>query len=184
MKDHDNEIISLFVSRSEEAIVKLTERYGRLGLGIAENILSNHEDAEECISDALRVLWEKIPPEKPDPLLPYFLRVVRNIALNKRRAAGAKIRSDGENLPIDDFAELIAFDDREEEMEEIRAVIDSFLTSLPKKDRSLFIRRYWFEDEITDIAIRFGITENHVRVKLTRLKAKLKKHLEKEGIDV
>ena len=25
MKDHDNEIISLFVSRSEEAIVKLTE---------------------------------------------------------------------------------------------------------------------------------------------------------------
>lgn len=184
MKDQDNEIISLFNSRSEEAIVRLSERYGRLGLCIAKNILSNHEDAEECVSDAFRVLWEKIPPEKPDPLLPYFLRVVRNIALNRRRAAGAMKRSDGENLPIDDFAELIAFDDREDDAKEIRAVIDSFLTSLPKKDRILFMRRYWFEDSIADIAVRFGITENHVRVKLTRLKAKLKKYLEKEGIDV
>lgn len=67
MKDHDNEIISLFDLRSEEAIVQLSVKYGKLGLSIAENILSSHEDAEECVSDALRILWEKIPPEKPDP---------------------------------------------------------------------------------------------------------------------
>ena len=184
MKDFESEIIALFDARSEEALALVAERYGKLGLGIAKNILSSREDAEECVSDALGVLWNRIPPEKPHPLLPYFLRIVRNISLNRRRAENAAKRSAGEKLPLDDFADVIAFDDGEEEAAEIRAALDGFLASLKKEDRVLFMRRYWFEDEVSAAAKMLGISENYARVKLTRLKAKLKKYLEKEGIDV
>jgi len=184
MKDLDDKIISLFEERSEEALLLMSERYGRLGLSIAKNILASREDAEECVSDALGVLWNKIPPEKPSPILPYFLRIVRNISLNRRRAENAAKRSAGENLLIDELSDIIAFDDREEESADIRAALDGFLASLNHTDRVLFMRRYWFEDEVSVIAEMLGISENHARVKLTRLKAKLKKSLEKEGIDV
>ena len=96
----------------------------------------------------------------------------------------AKKRSDGENLPIDELADVIAFDDREEDSALIRDALNGFLASLDKKDRNLFLRRFWFEDDMKEIAEKLGISENNARVRLTRLKAKLRKHLEKEGIDV
>lgn len=184
MDEKDRKIIELFHSRSEDAIAEVEARYARLALSTAKNILSSREDAEECVSDALGVLWEKIPPENPDPLLAYFLRVVRNISLNRRREKNAKKRADGENLPIDELADVIAFDDREEDSALIRDALNGFLASLDKKDRNLFLRRFWFEDDMKEIAEKLGISENNARVRLTRLKAKLRKHLEKEGIDV
>jgi RNA polymerase sigma-70 factor (ECF subfamily) len=180
----DEKIISLFFSRSEEAITETQRKYGRLGMRIAENILGSREDAEECVSDAMGILWNRIPPEMPNPLLPYFLRIVRNISLNRRRSQNARKRSNGEDLLLDELADVIAFDDREEEAERIREALDGFIAALPQKDRILFVRRYWFEDSIGDISVSLGISENNAKVKLTRLKAKLRKHLEKEGIDV
>ena len=65
MDEKDRKIIELFHSRSEDAIAEMESRYARLALSTAKNILSSREDAEECVSDALGVLWEKIPPENP-----------------------------------------------------------------------------------------------------------------------
>ena len=184
MDEKDRKIIALVHARSEEAIAEIQSKYGRLALGTANNILRSREDAEECVSDAVNVLWNRIPPENPDPLLPYFLRIVRNISLNRRREKNAKKRSDGEALPIDELADVIAFDDCEEDSASIRDALNGFLLSLRKDDRILFLRRFWFEDDMKEIAEMLGISENNAKVRLTRLIAKLRKHLEKEGIDV
>ncbi len=45
----------------------------------------------------------------------------------------------------------------------------------------MLVRRYFFAESIADIARRYGLTENHVTVMLSRTRKKLKAHLLKEG---
>ena len=187
MQDRDSDIIEMLIRRDEGALDSLRIRHGRLGMQIARNILRCEEDAEECLADALTAMWEQIPPQSPDPLLPYFLRAVRNLALKRRRAMTAQKRDGGEVLSPEDWdtvAELEFYSDREEDSERIRDALNGFLGTLRREDRVLFVRRYWFEDDPAHIADLLGITENHARVRLTRCKKKLRAYLEKEGITI
>ena len=187
MQDRDSDIIEMLIRRDEGALDSLRIRHGRLGMQIARNILRCEEDAEECLADALTAMWEQIPPHSPDPLLPYFLRAVRNLALKRRRAMTAQKRDGGEVLSPEDWdtvAELEFYSDREEDSERIRDALNGFLGTLRREDRVLFVRRYWFEDDPAHIADLLGITENHARFRLTRCKKKLRAYLEKEGITI
>lgn len=187
MQDRDSDITEMLIRRDEGALDSLRIRHGRLGMQIARNILRCEEDAEECLADALTAMWEQIPPHSPDPLLPYFLRAVRNLALKRRRAMTAQKRDGGEVLSPEDWdtvAELEFYSDREENSERIRDALNGFLGTLRREDRVLFVRRYWFEDDPAHIADLLGITENYARVRLTRCKKKLRAYLEKEGITI
>ena len=187
MQDRDCDITEMLMRRDESALDRLRMRHGRLGMQIARNILRCEEDAEECLADALTAMWEQIPPQSPDPLLPHFLRAVRNLALKRRRAMTAQKRDGGEVLSPEDWdtvAELEFYSDREEDSERIRDALNGFLGTLRREDRVLFVRRYWFEDDPAHIADLLGITEKHARVRLTRCKKKLRAYLEKEGITI
>lgn len=188
----DSTIIKMLFSRTEDALLFLQEQYGRLCIAAAKNILGTPEDAEECFNDTLAAVWDRIPPEKPEPLLPYILRITRNIALNRRRAARAQKRYAGGNLSLetireeqgDVLAELAVFDGQDTDEAALRDALNGFLGSLSETERVLFLRRYWFEDPVSAIAVRLGITENNARVRLTRLKNRLRRHLEKEGFTI
>ena len=65
----DQQIIRLFFERSEQAITELSRKYGALCFQIADNILDDPQDAEECVNDAWLGAWNSIPPQRPDPLL-------------------------------------------------------------------------------------------------------------------
>ncbi|MBE6656950.1 MAG: sigma-70 family RNA polymerase sigma factor [Ruminococcaceae bacterium] len=185
MADRDADITEQLLKRDEDGIACLHGRHGRLGMQIAYNILQNDADAEECLADALQAMWEQIPPNHPEPLLPYFLRAVRNLALKRRRTMTAQKRSCGEVLSPEDWdtvAELELTSACEDDSERIRDALNGFLGGLRREDRILFVRRYWFEDDPAQIAGILGISENHARVRLTRCKKKLRAYLEKEGI--
>ena len=82
----DQQIIRLFFERSEQAITELSRKYGALCFQIADNILDDPQDAEECVNDAWLGAWNSIPPQRPDPLRAYVCRIVRNLSLKKLRA--------------------------------------------------------------------------------------------------
>ena len=56
----DSKIIELFFERSEQAIAELSDKYGSVCAKIAENILNNRQDAEECVNDAYLAVWNTI----------------------------------------------------------------------------------------------------------------------------
>ncbi|MBQ3866058.1 MAG: sigma-70 family RNA polymerase sigma factor, partial [Clostridia bacterium] len=89
----DEKIIELFFARSEEALDALAQKYGRLLRGVAGNVLADPRDTEECLNDAYLALWNKIPPEKPDPLSAYVCRVVRNLAVKRYHRNTAEKRN-------------------------------------------------------------------------------------------
>ena len=181
----DEEIIELFFERSEQALKELETKYGKVCLKTSYNILGNESDAEECVNDSYLGVWNAIPPTKPNPLLTFVLKIVRNVSLNRYYKNHASKRNSTYDLAVDELAEVIAAPDSVEsvvEMKELTADIEEFLSSLSTKNRVIFMRRYWFFDSYEQIAKRVGISEKNVSVKLTRLRKQLKDYLSERGI--
>ena len=74
--------------------------------------------------------------------------------------------------------------EQELEVNELSNLIDSFLETLDKESRIMFVRRYWYSDSISDIAERFQISNNNVSVRLSRIRGKLKQYLKMEDVEV
>ena len=183
----DNEILELFFARSEQAIAELAAKYGGACRKIAENILKDALDAEECVNDAYLGVWNTVPPKRPECLPGYLFRIVRNLAVKRYRSNTAQKRNSYYDASLDEIADCFPSSSSvEEEIEanELAAVIDGFLATLEKDVRVLFIRRYCFSDPIEDLAKLFGTSKHNISVRLSRLRKRLKKHLDKEGISL
>lgn len=182
----DREIVALFYERSEQAITALSNKYGDLCFQIARNILSSPQDAEECVSDAYLGAWNSIPPQKPDPLRPYLCRIVRNLALKKLRANSALKRGSQFELPLSELEHCIPCNSLDEQLSanELTSQINAFLATLRRDDRVLFVRRYWFSQPLSEVAADFGITEHNASVRLSRIRAKLRKYLKSKEIPI
>ena len=48
----------------------------------------------------------------------------------------------------------------------------------------IFVRRYWYGDSVSEIALRYEISQNAVMMRLSRTRGKLAAYLKKEGIRV
>ena len=81
MKDID--IIKLYFERSEKAISETAEKYGRYLMSIAENILFNHQDSEECVSDTYLKAWKSIPPEIPQNFRIYLGKIIGRCVITR-----------------------------------------------------------------------------------------------------
>lgn len=82
VKMEDSQIIELYWQRNETAISATKQKYGNFCYGIAKNILSVHEDAEECVNDTYNQVWQAIPPQRPERFRAWIGKIIRNIALN------------------------------------------------------------------------------------------------------
>lgn len=183
----DSKIIDLFFERSEQAITELSTKYEKLCIKISINILGNEEDARECINDSYLGVWNKIPPERPDSLKYYLLRIVRNNALKRFHSNTALKRNSYYDVALQELEECLCDNnsiEKELSSTEIARLIDSFLSIQKKENRVIFTRRYFFSDSIGDIAVRMGMSENNISVRLNRMRKALRNHLEKEGVEI
>lgn len=178
----DRQIIALLFDRSEQAIQALSEKFGHRLQRLVRNILPNPCDVEECVSDTYLALWNTIPPQRPDPLAPYALRICKNIAVSRLRASLASKRS-GYEIALDELSEAIGSQSLEEAISarELGRAIDRFVDTLSTENRVIFLRRYWYGDSIPEIAQRVSLSENTVYVRLSRSRDKLRQYLKKEG---
>ena len=180
----DKQIIDLFFARSEDAITELDFKYGRLCYHIAENILNNNQDAEECVNDTYLGAWNTIPPQKPNPLQAYICKIVRNIAITKYHANTAQKRNSHYDVALDELENCLCSPDTPEatlQAKELSGLLNRFLSELDTRSRVIFVRRYWYADSINEIAASFGMRPNSVTVQISRIRGKLRKFLMQEG---
>lgn len=179
----DKKIISLFFSRSEQAISETKGKYNNLCMKIANAILSSCEDAEECVNSAYLKLWNAIPPKNPESLCGYLCKIVRNTALT----AFAKINRRGLDEFYTELDEIIpdsvtveqAVDGRQ-----ISELLNSFLGSSKRRNREIFTARYYFNMSVKEIADSFDMTETAVRSRLKRTRDDLYAYLTERGVEV
>lgn len=176
----DERIVELFFQRSEHAISELDERYGRVFHKTSVNILNNELDAEECVNDAYLGTWNTIPPTRPNSLLAYVCQIVRNISLKRYYLIKALKRNSTYDVAMEELDACLASSSTVEdeiETKELARIIESFLDTLSKENRVIFLQRYWFSDTYSDIAQKVGISEKSVSVRLTRIRKKMREYL-------
>ena len=184
----DEAIIGLYNKRDETAISETSLKYGKYCYKIAYNILSDKEDSEECLDDTWLGAWNSIPPEHPKCLRSFLGAIVRNVSFDKYRHKHREKRGGiGADVALSEIEEIVTGTiDVEDEIIERELVesINSFLSTLDSEERCIFLRRYFFVDDITDIAKRYARRRDNILVILSRTRKKLKEHLEREGYTV
>ncbi len=182
----DQEIVALYWERSQKAIEETQNQYGEKLRRLAENLLGSYQDAEECVNDACLGAWNSIPPNRPDPLLPYLYRIVRNQALKRYHHDTAQKRGGtGFHIVFEELEGVLVSPggpEKELDAKVLSQTLNNFLRGLSHKDRTLFLGRYWFGEAYDTLALRLGLSENSCAVRVSRIRKKLKTYLTKKGV--
>lgn len=183
----DSVIISMFFERSESAISALDEKYGSLCRSVSMRILDDLRDAEECVNDAYLGVWKAIPPERPDPLSAFLIKIVRNLSINRYHRNTAAKRRSTYTAALSELEDVLYSPESVEssiDEKELIRTIEDFLDSLTPDNRIIFLRRYWLCESYAETARFVGISEKNVSVKLSRIRARLKKYLLERGFEI
>ncbi len=181
----DYQIVELYWQRDESAIAETECKYGTFCLGIAMRLLSDGEDAKECVNEAIFQAWNSMPPQRPEKLKPWLGRIVRNIAISFWRRNHRLKRCNDMDQALSELEDSIPAQtniEREIENAELGRMIDKWLSSLPQDDRVLFIRRYWYGISLNDLSGESGVSPKKLAQKMYRLRLSLKSFLEKEDM--
>ncbi len=184
----DRSIVDLFFDRDESALSETERKYKRYCHSIANGILGDRRDSEECVNDAMLGLWNTIPPKKPENLRTYLAKLTRNLAINRYKMRSADKRGGG-NVDVS-LGELegclVSSDNFEVVMDSmvLSELLNSFLGTLSQENRIMFIQKYWFFRSVDDIAGDLSVSKSKVKVSLMRTRARLAEFLEREGYKV
>ncbi len=180
----DERIIELYFARDDSAIKASSEKYGSYCSAIAQNILNCHEDTEECVNDTWLRAWNAIPPTRPSRLSVFLGRITRNLALDRyRKDNSQKYTGSRTALCLEELSECIGQEDTSIEDDLVlRDLLEHFLTSIPTRDKDIFLYRYWYFLSVEEIAERCRISAGAVKMNLMRTRKKLKELLDKEGV--
>ena len=183
----DSRIVELYWQRSESAITETQRKYGGFCHAIALNILSDRQDAEECVSDTWLRSWNAMPPQRPRLLRPWLGKVVRNLAINRWEKNRTQKRYGGLELLLDELADAIPSPqtlEKHMEAKELGGLISAWLRSLDSDDRTLFLRRYWNGEPLKDLARQRGESPEELARRMYRLRRALKAELERNGVSL
>ena len=181
----DEEIVELYWQRSEQAIWETDRKYKKFLLSVANNILHNLRDNEECLNDTYIGAWNAIPPARPMILQAFLASIMRRTAINRFHANNCQKRVASEfAVSLSELEDFIADKgDMEEEMEakELSRLISDFVKSLPDRQMYIFVSRYYIADPLLTISKELSCSVATVKRELAKIKSGLKRRLESEG---
>ncbi len=184
----DKEIIELYWIRSENAISETDSKYGAYCRSISYNILSDSRDVEECVDDTYLNTWNAIPPRRPNILMAFLGKIIRNVSINLYKKNSAQKRKGNIMGVIDELDECVPDSrntvDGMADRHLITECIESFLAKQPEVNADIFVRRYWYMDSIPKISTDFRMSQSKVTSILFRMRKGLKAELEEMGVEV
>ncbi len=174
----EEDIIELIKSQENAGMEALAEKYGKLLSYIISGILGKRpDDIEECVNDTYLKIWRNV--EKFDfaraSLTTYLKVIARNTAINRLRDVRRReeLCVEGEFFELADSCADTAADVEGELLKKERmGQLNEFVRALPKKERELMLRRYFYLQSSRQIAFALGMTVNAVDTKLSRLRGK------------
>ena len=184
----DEEIIRLYFDRDQRAISETANQYGRQLHSLSYKVVYDTGAAEECVNDTYLRAWNNIPPDSPESFLyPYLARIARCFSIDRYRHMHAKKRDASIVYLTDEIDTCLMTRDARDGIVDRIAFTDSinrFLEGLKTDQRCVFMRRYWYMEDIKDIAEFYGYSESKVKSMLMRVRNRLREHLLLDGISV
>ena len=183
----DETIIDLYWARDQEAIRLTDQKYRTYLMTVANNILHDLQDSEECLNDTYLGAWNSMPPKRPRVLKAFLSVIMRRQAMMYYRHHNRQKRG-GESQPISlsDFSfvseEPIRYTEQDSDV--LSGVLDAFMAGLEGERRYIFISRYFYGHQIDQIAKKLGRSRSKINKELASLRSDLKQRLEEEGYSV
>ena len=177
---NDQEIISLYFDRNEQAIKETDTKYGKTCMQVSMNILHSRPDAEECVNDTWLAAWNTMPPKWPQNLCGYLGKLVRNISINRLKSLRRECRDTTLTVAFEELEDIIPAPD-ETDSSVICGWLDEYLGTLPQLDRQLFVGRYWHNHSVKALARHYGMTANAATKRITRVREGLRDFLIERG---
>lgn len=181
----DERIIDLYWARDQRAIAETSDKYGHMCTRIAENMLFDRQDAEECVNDTYLGVWNAVPPARPGVFSAFIARITRNLAMKRLTWLNAKKRGTNLTVSLSELEECIPDSLAENDTVEKQALtecIERFLRTLSPRGRSIFLCRYFLFDSPEEISKKLRISTSAVKSSLSRNRNKLRIFLENEGL--
>ena len=182
--------VILAIEDSDDRIfmTQLYKRYSGLMYSVAYSYMSDHQDAEDVVNDAVVRLIDKIPMlRKKDSCIirSYVVSTMRRTSLNalkrrNRKLIVMKFFDDEamENIP-DEHSTVEADVITKVTHAEIVAILDK----LPEREKNLLKWKYFDEYSDEEIAELLGINKDSVRAYLTKARRHMHALLERQGIN-
>ena len=171
------ELLRLLQQKDQVAFAKLETQFGPLLRYCIRAILPDPRDQEECLADLFVQIWNRIDSYDPSKgeFPAWIATLARNAALNRartlqRKQGNLEELSDTLPDPSPTPEELLL---RKERAKRIKAVADA----LPRNERLLFYRKYYYLQSTAQIAAELGLSLRAVEGRLYRLRQKLRKEL-------
>lgn len=183
----DEEIIELYWNRDERAIEETDLKYRKYLFTIAYNILYSNEDSEECLNDTYMGAWNAIPPQRPLNLKAFLTTIAHRVAINRYNKTKMQKRIPS-NLTsaLEELDYMLEGDSMDSEIDAKRLgeIISAYLKTLSKRQRYIFMSRYYMAEPIEKIASDISVSKSTVNKEIVSIKEGLKNALEKEGYKV
>ena len=172
----EREIIELITNGDELGLKELQINYSPLIRYIISPILKDTREQEECLSEVIMKIWDKISfyDSEKGSWNAWVTSIARNTALNRLRKIKPELSF--EDLPSDVSSseptpeEILIKREREQ-------LLIKALGKLSQNDRAIFYRKYYYLQPTSQIASELSMTERAVEGKLYRIKQKLRKLL-------
>ena len=184
----DAEIVALYWARDEDAVSQTKTKYGAYLNRVANNILADLEDSQECVSDTLLAAWRSMPDNRPKNLRTYLGKITRQVSIDLYRRRNRMKRYASEYaISLEELGD--SFTDGRTPEDELNArllteTVNCFLRTLPDEARNTFIGRYYFFDSVKNVAWYCGMSESKCKSLLYRTRQSLKSYLQREGFDL
>lgn len=180
---NDSEIIDLFWQRDEKAIAETDKKYRSHLLAVANNILHDRLDGEECLNDVYAGAWNAIPPSRPENLCAFLTTVMRRIAVNRYHSNRKKSNIPSEmTVALSELESFLGEEDLSEAIDAYRlgGIISDFVRALSQRGRFIFMSRYYMANTVDQIAKDLGVSRSTVNKELAIIRKTLKEKLESE----
>lgn len=151
----------------------LMDRYRDNLFAVAFNVCKNAADADDVVQDTfVQYHTQNRQFESEQHIKAWLIRVAINRSINVTRSLWRR-----SSLPLEDYMESLPFEAPED------STLFAQVMALPEKYR-VVIHLFYYEDyPVKDIAGILKVSENNVKVRLSRGRALLKKALKEEWSD-
>lgn len=190
MGESDGELVRSALRGDLGAFDRLVGRYQRQATAVAYRLLNHREDALEVVQDAFLKAYQKLSTlSERDRFGPWLLRIVSNLALNRRRSRALRRSASleaivegsdgqGDNSPPDERA--VGPDDAMS-AQDVRSLLDRAIAELPEMQRkalTMFCIAQLPQKEIAEaLGTSVEAVKWHVFTARRKIKEKLKDYI-------
>jgi RNA polymerase sigma factor (sigma-70 family) len=174
----DAALLGHFQSRRDEAAFEvLIARHGPMVLGLCQRLLRQEQDAEDAFQATFLTLARKAGSiRKSEEVASWLYKVAYRIACRarSRRPVLTNQSVAVAHLPAPKTEPAVLWED-------LRAVLDQEITSLPERDRRVIVLCYIEGKTIAEAAGLLGCPKGTLAARLARARERLRKRLARRG---